>query len=245
MQSLPFLQHSGPIAMAHRGGMAEGVQNTLETFERTVTLGYTYIETDVRATAEGVLYTWHGPSDRERDESPLDLRKLPKKERERLPLFSDVLRAFPHVRFQVDPKHQLAVEPLAREIIAADAMQRVSVGSFSDQRIRGVSDRVFRETGVRIYTAMGPVAIAKLLLRSKLVPFLAWQSAIPGAMPPQKYATKRFVQAAHSGNVHVIPWTVNEKEAMIRLLDMGVDGIITDTPTLLKQVLQERGQWHS
>lgn len=245
MQDFPFLKHRGPIAMAHRGGMAESAANSMAAFARAVRLGYRYIELDVRATAEGALYVWHGPPDSARDESALDLQRLSRQERAGIVLLADVLEAFPTVLFQIDPKHQLAVEPLAREIVAAKAMERVSVGSFSDQRVRRVRQLVLQQTGTTICTVMGPWALGCLLLRSKVAPRLAWRSSVPSVMPPMKCVTPRFIRAAHAGKVEVIPWTVNERADMIRLLDMGVDGLITDFPSRLKEVLESRGQWQT
>lgn len=248
MKDFGFLQHAGPIAVAHRGGMAEAAENSIEAFAKTVDLGYRYIETDVRATADGKLYTWHGPPDREHDESPLDLRSLPSKEGASLPLLADVLRAFPDVKFCIDPKHWLAVEPLVAVIAKAKAVKRVCIGSFSEARILAVKQGLWERTGEEVCTAMGPRGILGLYARSMLIPWCAWRSSYPSVLPPLNQfglsvTTRRFIRAAHKGGVKVIPWTVNERADMIRLLDYGVDGIITDFPSRLKEVLVERGQW--
>jgi glycerophosphoryl diester phosphodiesterase len=231
------------MAVAHRGGMAEATANSMEAFANTIALGYRYIETDVRATIDGKLYAWHGPPDRKRDESPLDLQSLPVKERKTLPLLVDALRTFPDTNFQIDPKHWYAVEPLADVIIKTKAMDRVCVGSFSDERTQAVAKLIFARTGKHLCTTMGPRAIKRLFIYSLLPSIVKPRVASPVVMPPYQYVTKRFVRGAHAIDVKVVPWTVNERKDMIHLLGLEVDGLITDFPSRLKEVLQERGQW--
>ena len=55
----PFLNHNGILAFAHRGDQESGPENTMIAFEGAVRLGFEYIETDVQATSDGVLVTFH------------------------------------------------------------------------------------------------------------------------------------------------------------------------------------------
>lgn len=115
----PFLDHPGPLAFAHRGGAADGPENTLAQFRRAVAAGYRYLETDVHATADGRLVAFHDAVlDRVTDASgriadlPWDRVRLARVGgREPVPLFEELLAAFPGARWNVDVKADGALRP--------------------------------------------------------------------------------------------------------------------------------------
>src|SRR5690242_6649092 len=117
----PFLDWPGPLAFAHRGGASEAPENTLPAFEHAIRLGFTYLETDVHATADGQLVAFHDDHlDRVTDASgaiaslPWSVVQRARVDgREPIPLLEDLLGAFPDARVNIDPKHDDAVEPLA------------------------------------------------------------------------------------------------------------------------------------
>jgi glycerophosphoryl diester phosphodiesterase len=74
-------------------------------------------------------------------------------------------------------------------------------------------------------------------------PWAATCVQVPQRWRGLRIVDRRFVTACHRRGLHVHVWTVDDADAMHRLLDLGVDGLMTDRPTLLKQVLQDRGQW--
>ncbi|MEW2041724.1 glycerophosphodiester phosphodiesterase family protein, partial [Streptomyces sp. NPDC005534] len=135
----PYLDHPGPIPFAHRGGSADGLENTLTQFRRAVDAGYRYIETDVHATADGRLVAFHDVTlDRVTDgagrisELPWeDVRHARVAGSEPVPLFEELLETFPEVRWNVDVKAEAALLPLLDLIGRTDAWDRVCVGSFS------------------------------------------------------------------------------------------------------------------
>ena len=246
----PFLDHPGPIPVAHRGGAAEFAENTMAGFEGAVGLGYRYIETDVHATADGVLLAFHDDVlDRVTDRTGV-IEQLPWSEvrqakvdgREPIPLLEDILGTWPELRLNIDPKHDNAVEPLADVLRRTGAVDRVCVGAFSDRRIA----RLRHLVGERLATGLGPKGTARLRAASIGLPagrFPAAAAQVPVRQGRILIVDERFVRAAHARDLHVHVWTIDEEAEMERLLDLGVDGIMTDRPSLLKAVLQRRGVW--
>ncbi|WP_439942478.1 glycerophosphodiester phosphodiesterase [Streptomyces sp. BBFR115] len=247
----PYLDHPGPIPFAHRGGAADGLENTVAQFRRAVALGYRYIETDVHATADGRLVAFHDATlDRVTDGAGR-IADLPWAEvaharvagREPVPLFEELLETFPEVRWNVDVKAEPALRPLLKTIERMDAWSRVCVGSFSEARVV----RAQRLAGPRLATSYGTRGVLGLRLRSWGVPAVLRRSAVAAQVPVAQsgvpVADRLFVRAAHALGLQVHVWTINEPERMHRLLDLGVDGIMTDHIDTLREVMRERGVW--
>ncbi|MER5795880.1 glycerophosphodiester phosphodiesterase [Streptomyces sp. NPDC001980] len=247
----PYLDHPGPIAFAHRGGAADGLENTVAQFRRAVELGYRYIETDVHATADGRLVAFHDDTlDRVTDGAGRiadlpweDVRHARVAGREPLPLFEELLEEFPDVRWNVDAKAEPALRPLLDLIEKTDSYNRVCVGSFSEARVL----RAQRLAGPRLATSFGTRGVVGLRLRSWGLPASVRRSAVAAQVPESQSGVpvvdRRFVRAAHARGLHVHVWTINEPERMNRLLDLGVDGIMTDHIDTLREVMQKRGVW--
>jgi glycerophosphoryl diester phosphodiesterase len=247
----PYLDHNGPIAFAHRGGAADGVENTVAQFRRAVETGYRYIETDVHATADGRLVAFHDATlDRVTDGAGR-IADLPWEEvrqarvggREPVPLFEELLETFPEVRWNIDVKAEPALRPLLELIEGANAWDRVCVGSFSEARVL----RAQRLAGPRLATSFGTRGVLNLRLRSWGLPAAVRRSAVAAQVPEAQSGVPvvdhRFVRAAHARGLQVHVWTINEPERMHRLLDLGVDGIMTDHIDTLRKVMEERGVW--
>ncbi|MEU6199071.1 glycerophosphodiester phosphodiesterase [Streptomyces sp. NPDC047061] len=247
----PYLDHPGPIPFAHRGGAADGLENTVAQFRRAVELGYRYIETDVHATADGRLVAFHDDTlDRVTDgagrisDLPWEaVRQARVAGREPLPLFEELLEEFPDVRWNVDAKAEPALRPLLDLIEKTDSYDRVCVGSFSEARVL----RAQRLAGPRLATSFGTRGVVGLRLRSWGLPAAVRRSAVAAQVPESQSGVpvvdRRFVRAAHARGLHVHVWTINEPDRMHRLLDLGVDGIMTDHIDTLREVMQKRGVW--
>ncbi|MFJ2605255.1 glycerophosphodiester phosphodiesterase [Streptomyces sp. NPDC091279] len=247
----PYLDHPGPIPFAHRGGDADGLENTVPQFRRAVAAGYRYIETDVHTTADGRLVAFHDATlDRVTDGSGRiadlpwqDVRHARVAGREPLPLFEELLETFPEVRWNVDLKAEAALAPFLELVARADAWDRICVGSFSEARVV----RAQRLAGPRLATSYGTRGVLGLRLRSWGLPTVPRPSAIAAQVPETQSGVpvvdRRFVRAAHARGLQVHVWTVNEPERMHRLLDLGVDGIMTDHIDTLRAVMEERGVW--
>ncbi|MFF4042464.1 MULTISPECIES: glycerophosphodiester phosphodiesterase [unclassified Streptomyces] len=247
----PYLDHPGPIAFAHRGGAADGLENTVAQFRRAVDLGYRYIETDVHTTADGKLVAFHdGTLDRVTDgvgriaDLPWqDVSRARVGGREPVPLFEELLETFPEVRWNVDLKAEPALRPFLELIERTNAWDRVCVGSFSEARVL----RAQRLAGPRLATSFGTRGVLSLRLRSWGLPASVRRSAVAAQVPEAQSGVpvvdERFVRAAHALGLQVHVWTINEPERMHRLLDLGVDGIMTDHIDTLRKVMEDRGVW--
>ncbi|MEV0304513.1 glycerophosphodiester phosphodiesterase [Streptomyces prasinus] len=247
----PYLDHPGPIAFAHRGGAADGLENTVRQFRCAVEAGYRYIETDVHVTRDGRLVAFHDATlDRVTDGAGRiadlpwqDVEQARVAGREPVPLFEELLTVFPGVRWNVDVKAEPALLPFLELIERADAWDRVCLGSFSEARVV----RAQRLAGPRLATSYGTRGVLNLRLRSWGVPVTVRGSAVAAQVPEVQSGVpvvdRRFVRTAHARGLRVHVWTVNEPERMHRLLDLGVDGIMTDHIDTLRKVMEDRGIW--
>lgn len=247
----PYLDHPAPIPFAHRGGTADGLENTAAAFRRAASAGYRYFETDVHTTSDGVLVAFHDTTlDRVTDTSGR-IRDLPWSAvrearvagKEPLPLFEDLLDEFPEARWNVDLKAESSLGPLVDLIRRTGAWDRVCVGSFDEGRVA----RAQRLAGPRLATSYGVRGVVGLRLRSFGLP-AALRAGVVAAQVPEsqggiRVVDRRFVRAAHERGVQVHVWTINDPERMNSLLDLGVDGIMTDHLETLRDVLTSRGAW--
>lgn len=248
----PFLDFNGFRAFAHRGGAEEAPENTMAAFQAAVDLGYRYLETDAYTTADGILLSFHDTildrvTDRQGDlaEVTYDEVKLAKVGgTQPIPLMAEVLDAWPDVRVNIDPKVDSAVEPLIKLIRDMNVLDRVCIGSFSSERISA-----FREAfGARVCTSMGPFETARLRGAAFHLP-VGKLRANCAQIPVKEYGLtlvdKRMVRAANRLGLQIHVWTIDKREEMERLIDLGVHGLMTDRPSLLKQVLEERKLWRT
>lgn len=248
--SCRFLDHPGPIPIAHRGGAGDWPENTFPAFENAISLGFRYVETDVHVTVDGQLIAFHDDRlDRVTDRVGI-VRDLPWSEvslarvngEEAIPLLEDLLGTWPELMVNIDPKHDDAVDVLADVLRRTDSVDRVCIGSFSDRRLT----RIRRMLGPDVCTSMGPREVARLRAGSFGVP--TWRFAAPCVQIPPRVRNhtlvdERLVTYAHRRKLAVHVWTVDEPWEIERLLDIGVDGIMTDRPSVLRDVLRDRGQW--
>ncbi|OKJ48445.1 glycerophosphodiester phosphodiesterase [Streptomyces sp. CB02009] len=247
----PYLDHPAPLPFAHRGGTANGLENTAAAFRRAAAAGYRYFETDVHTTSDGVLVAFHDATlDRVTDTSGriADLPWAAVREarvagKEPLPLFADLLDEFPEARWNVDLKAEAALHPLVDLIREKRAWDRVCVGSFTEARVV----RAQRTAGPELATSFGVRGVIGLRLRSLGIPAAVRAGAVAAQVPERQggvpVVDRRFVREAHARGIQVHVWTVNDPARMHSLLDLGVDGIMTDQLETLRSVLTERGVW--
>jgi glycerophosphoryl diester phosphodiesterase len=263
-----FLDHPGPLAFAHRGGAAHAPENSWRAFEHAVGLGYRYLETDVQATADGVLVTFHdktltrvcGQDDRVRRLSHAELSAARIGGTEPIPVLEDLLTAWPDVRFNLDVKDVPAIGSLPEVLRRTNAWDRVCLVSFSASRLRATR----RALGRPVCMAASPLGTAVVWFggprgrhdrpgpgRQPAPPRQQWpltdwltRSGVRCVQVPASMATPSFIGRSHALGLQVHAWTVNDQPTMQRLLDLGVDGIMTDETVALREVLTARGQWH-
>jgi glycerophosphoryl diester phosphodiesterase len=242
----PYLDWPGPLPFAHRGGASDVPENTMEAFEYAVDLGYRYIETDVQVTADGVLAAFHDNDLQRTTGRSGKISELPWSEVSKalvdgkapIPLLEDLLGAWPDVRINIDCKSDAAVDALVATLRRTNSLPRVCVGAFSDSRLR----RLRKEMGSDLCTSLGPLEVARFrfgLLRHSS----ALAAQVPVKQGPLTIVNRSFVDRAHRAGLHVHVWTIDDAPEMERLLDLGVDGIMTDRPVVLRQVLESRGAW--
>jgi glycerophosphoryl diester phosphodiesterase len=232
----------GPLAIAHRGGAGLAAENTLDAFGRAYALGLRYLETDVRVSADGECLAFHDATLDRVLGRPGAVRTTPSRylRHRGVPTIAEVLRAFPDAYFTIDVKDEAAVMPLAKTLIETDAAHRVCAAGAWD----GWLARLRHEVGPELTTALGWRALATLLASAptNLIPPW-WHDPGRFAHVPVRLMNTRLLARAHALGVRVVTWTVNDPRRMHRLLDVGVDGIITDRPDLLRDVLIASDQW--
>jgi glycerophosphoryl diester phosphodiesterase len=264
---VPFLDHPRPLAFAHRGGAGHAPENSWPAFEHAVKLGYAYLETDARATSDGKLMAFH---DRNLErltgaEGPINMKSyrevaaLRVAGSEPIPLIEDLLGAWPGVRFNIDLKDEAGIPLLPGVLRRTSAWDRVCLTSFSGARLRAA--RKLLDHPVCMTTSPSAIAAVRYSIgvgsptgpagpgRSQEPPtrLLARRLAQAGAccaQVPGRLATRSFVRRAHAFGLDVHVWTINDRARMIRFLDLGADGIMTDDVETLREILIERGQWY-
>jgi glycerophosphoryl diester phosphodiesterase len=254
----PYFDNGGrPIGLAHRGGSLTGagpyLENTMAAFQAAVGLGYRYVETDVHATKDGVLVAFHDPTlERLTDAEGLihdfayrDLASVRIGGQEAIPRLSDLFEAWPDLRINIDAKSAASVALLARAIEQHRAWDRVCVASFSPVHLR-LLRRLLGPRVATAYSVAGATALRLLpshLLRRLAVGSVGQAAQVPVRRGPFDVVTPGFLAHAHALGKHVHVWTINDAAEMARLLDLGVDGLVTDRIDTLREVYRARGIW--
>ncbi|MGW5672673.1 glycerophosphodiester phosphodiesterase family protein [Micromonospora sp. NPDC003776] len=247
-----YLDAPAPLAFAHRGGAADGDENTAAAFARAVALGYRYVETDVHATADGVPVIFHdatlrrvtGEPGRIADLRWADLASVRVGGAAVVPRLDEVLTAWPQIRFNIDVKADDAAAPAVDTVLRAGAGERVLLASFSDTRLT----RLRALAGPKVATSLGMRGVARLRMASLHGRPVRLPPSVVAAQVPVRYGRipvvdRRFIAYCHRIGLQVHVWTIDEPTDMHDLLDRGVDGIMTDHVGVLRDVYRSRGHW--
>lgn len=258
----PYLDGPHPRAYAHRGWhTGGGLENTMAGFVRAVDEGFAYLELDVHASADGVAVVHHDATlDRTTDGSGRiallhsgALAGVRVGGVEPVPLLEDVLAGLPETRVTVELKSAAAVEVVLAVLERLDAWHRVCLGAFDERRLV----RARRLGGARLCTSMGQASAIGLRSRAWVdalpaplsllpaLPFTGQLAQLPHRLGPLTVVDERLVAAAHAAGREVHVWTVDDPAEMVALLDAGVDGLLSDRPDLLREVLRSREAWPS
>jgi glycerophosphoryl diester phosphodiesterase len=238
--------------LAHRGFATEAPENTLLAFAAAVALGLTHIETDVHASRDGVAMIAHdaellrvaGVEGLVGARTAAELGATDLGRGQGFATLAEALDAFPETCFNIDIKSADAVEPTVAAIRAARATRRVLVTSFGERRRRAA---VRGLPGVATSASSSVFAAALASGRLGATPLLRRVLRdVDAVQIPESYAgvpivTRRTVAQLHSAKVEVHVWTVNDASDMHRLLDLGVDGIVTDRADIALGALADRG----
>jgi glycerophosphoryl diester phosphodiesterase len=240
-----------PRVFAHRGLAIEAPENTLLAFAKAMAAGADYVETDVRASLDGVAVVCHDPELSRVAGRDIRVGQLTLAELRRIDLghgqnfcsLAEALDGFPDLRFNIDIKSADAVAPTVNAIQAAGALGRVLVTSFDERRR---SAAVSQLPGVA--TSASARRFLTALVAGKVHARFATVRALRGihaVQVPQRalglhVTTESMIERLHSAGVEVHVWTINDPETMTRLLDLGVDGIVTDRADLALEIVKER-----
>ena len=220
----------------------------MPAFEYAVNLGYRYIETDVQVTSDGVLAAFHDFNLKRTCDVDRNVRDMTWREVSAarvdgvapIPTLEELLGAWPDLRVNIDCKTDAAVPALVSALRRTNSLSRVNVGAFSDSRIR----RLRGLLGADLCTALGPGEVARLRYGA-MSKTAARTAQVPVRQGPLVVVTPKFVTRAHRLGVQVHVWTIDDPAEMHRLLDMDVDGIMTDKPGILREVMEHRNAWRT
>ncbi|HEY0636787.1 MAG TPA: glycerophosphodiester phosphodiesterase family protein [Pseudonocardiaceae bacterium] len=258
----PYLDGPHPRAFAHRGwhlGELAGLENSMAALRRAAEEGYRYLETDVQATSDGVVVMHHDDTlERTTDGRGLvaaqpwsAVRGVKVGGVDPVCRLEDVLEELPGVRLNVDVKSDVAVAPVLEVLRRTDSWHRVCLASFSERRLAMLR----AAGGERLLTSFGPRSAVALRVRSwspwalrRRVPVRTALSPGPLAQLPRyrhglRVVDPALLRYARYAGVEVHVWTIDAAEEMAELLDLGVDGLVTDRPDVLREVLRARGAW--
>jgi len=222
----------------------------MRAFQAAVDLGYRYIETDVRATRDGIAVVFHDAllERVSNGRGPLvaldwaDLSHVRVAGTEPIPRLDELLSSWPELKLNIEPKSNDVLVPLAEAIRRADAVDRVCIGCFDTRRTAAMRELL----GPKLCTAVGPFDALRLKLAAFGIP-LGSPDAGCAQVPVEHrgliVVDRRFLAAAHARGVQVHVWTIDDEAQMEQLVDLGVDGIMSDRPAVLRGVLQRRGLW--
>ncbi|MGB3909450.1 MAG: glycerophosphodiester phosphodiesterase family protein [Pseudolysinimonas sp.] len=247
-----FFTPAPPRVLAHRGLALEAPENTLLAFAKALAVGVTHLETDVHGSADGVAMISHDPDLTRLAGRKVRVGQLTSHELRRIPLgegqgfcsLAEALDAFPTARFNIDIKSTDAVAPTVAAIRDSGATDRVLVGSFSPVRrlavvraLPGVATSISSRGAVAAVSAArspGSLPVLRRILRN------VHAVQLPLSILRMSTMTPRTIAAFHAAGVEVHAWTVNDEPSMVRLLDLGVDGLVSDRADLAISLLRRR-----
>lgn len=246
-----YFSPAGPRVFAHRGLAVEAPENTLLAFAHALSHGVEYLETDVHASADGVAVIAHDPDLQRAGDSAVRVRELTVAELgaldlgegQHMPTLAEALDAFPDARFNIDIKSPDAVLSTVETVRALRAERRVLISSFSERRRRAA---VRMLPGVAT-SASGPIFVGALLAATVrgAAAVSAVLRGVQAVQIPERALRMNTLSPGrlrhyHAAGVEVHVWTINDTDAMHRLLDLGVDGIVTDRADLAIDVIRSR-----
>ncbi len=257
-------ENSRPLVFAHRGGGGLFPENTLEAFEYSAKLSVDFLELDVHSTADGKLVVLHDSSVNRTTDGRGKISEMTFPEVKKLdagypfttdggktfpfrgkgitvPALAEIFDALPEMKFNIEPKQVTPsiIKPLCDLIRGREMINKVIVGSF---RQTVIDD--FRRECPEVATSASPSEVSEFLALEKTGVSESYSPPMQTLQIPEQIAgiqivTKDFVEAAHKRNLKVHVWTINEIADMRRLLEMGVDGIMTDYPDRLLNLLKK------
>ena len=235
-------QNDSFIGLFHRGNSKEFIENSFEAFNSVVEMGYKYIETDLRMTLDRQVIAFHdldlkrlfGIDVQVKDLTFNEIANLFREENSKLLTLEDALKSFPETKFNIDLKENKVTKDSIDIVSNLDAFHRVCFASFNSSRTMEVLN--FNQSA---FVSMGLKDVAKFKffkMHNKNIKFLQ----IPLVWNGIKVVTKNLINKAQDKGLLVHVWTINDRKTINNLIDLGVNGIVTDEPELLMEIMKER-----
>lgn len=252
------------LVMAHRGGAGLWPENTMYAFSRAVEMGVDVLEMDLHSTSDGALVIIHDDTLERTTNGTGRVNSLTLAQLKALdagyrwspdgggtfpyrgqgitvPTLQEVFSAFPGMRFNIDIKQgqPALADSFCRMIRDHGTQSRVMVASFRPEALDE-----FRRDCPEVATSASAADVLAFMALKVEPPGAASRVPLPQALQVPEYAggrqvvTREFVEAAHQRHIEVHVWTINDEAVMRRMLDLGVDGIITDYPDRLLALLK-------
>ena len=244
----PFFEDYSFFGFVHRGGDEVETENTIEAFKYSSDLGFVFIETDVQATKDGHVVIFHDASLKRMAGVNKSINELTLKEINeinllsggKIPLLSEALETFPDLRFNIDIKTEDALEETVQIIKKMNFLDKTCLASFSSSRLK----RIKNLAGPEACISSGQMDIFKMMCQSIGIELQATMSQcaqIPVKQWGVPVLTKRFIETAKKQNKFVHVWTIDDIDQMFELIEFGVDGLMTDKPSVLKEAMLKKG----
>jgi glycerophosphoryl diester phosphodiesterase len=263
----PFFALPTPIVIGHRGCAGEAPENTLLAFERGLAAGAAILETDVHLTRDGVPVLVHD-SEVERvtdgsgpvsDLALAELQRLDAGHRFspdggethpfrgrglRIPTFEEALKAFPGARFNLEIKSDRpGIVEATVDVVVRNGRESLTLLTAGDAALMGRLRSHIKSRDVAVAQGASAADVLDVVRSAQdgsapTVPSMAVQ--IPAEFAGRQLVTRELVEHAHAHGIQVHVWTINAVEEMAELLDLGVDGIVTDFPERLADLIERR-----
>jgi len=246
-----LVRQSRFLPYAHRGASKLAPENTLAAFQFAYDLGFKIIETDVRCSTDGIVYAFHddtlqrmvGDVRKIEDLTSHQIDELRIDGEHSIPKLRNLYEAFPQAYFNLDAKSWNCVEPLIALVDRVSAKERTCFGSFSQARLDAITGRISGYTPARSFGTRGTLGLYLNYLLNRSISVNQTCAQLPVKRYGVTLVNSGTLRYYRSLGLKTYVWTVNDAEEMQRLIDIGVDGIMTDDCVLLKSVLQQNGLW--
>lgn len=244
----PFLDPHGDdafVPFAHRGGFRDLPENSLAAFVAAAQVGFRYLETDVQVTKDGQLVAFHDSNllrtcGIDRDVCEMTTNEVARTlidEREPVPLLIDLFEALPDAMINIDAKSDASVDVLIDFLARSQTLDRVCIGSFSHRRLT----KIRAAFGPKVCTSASPREVVQWLAGIAVKGPSCIQ--IPPRQAALQIATAGRIARSHAMGLPVHVWTIDDPVVMQSLIDIGVDGIMTDEAPTLRQVVERNQMW--
>ena len=247
---LEFIRSTNIVPIAHRGASLLASENSFESFRKAFDLGYRVIETDIHSSKDGTAYIFHditlerltGENLKISDLKDVDIDSLKINNSSIIPRLSNVFEEFPEGLFNLDAKTWKSTTPIVDTIQNMGCRSRVCIGSFNDRRVHAI----IKELGLETCHSMGTSNVIKFYLGAQLgveQHFTSQCIQLPIKMFGISLTTRKVLSYARKLGIKIHFWTINNPVIMQQLLELNVDGIMTDDCVLLKEIMKEQNKW--